>query len=176
MKNLLIFALTFFLALTGFSQKRVLLPADLNNYAVKKPMPLQETEELIKGTNPYVKNSNSFFDEVTVGNTRYDNQNNASMQNRLYLYNDGTLAATWIFGTGEPDYTNRGTGYNYFDGSNWGDIPSVRIEDVRTGWPSYAPLGTNGEIVVTHTAASGLYISKRDQKGTGTWNYSPFPV
>lgn len=175
MKNLLIFTLTFFLALNGFSQKRVLLPDNLKNYAVKKSMPLQETKELIKGTNPYVKNSNSFFDEVTVGNTRYDNQNNGSMQNRLYLYNDGTLAATWIFGTGEPDYTNRGTGYNYFDGANWGDIPSLRIEDVRTGWPSYAPLGANGEIVVTHTAASGLYISKRDQKGMGAWNYTPFP-
>jgi hypothetical protein len=28
-----------------------------------------------------------------------------------------------------------------------GGIPSARIENDRTGWPSYAPYGASGEIV-----------------------------
>jgi hypothetical protein len=174
MKNLFIFAIVLLVTLTGFSQKRALLPNHLKNYAVIKSMPAQEIQAFNKEVNPLVKNSDYFFDEVTIGNTRYDNQNNGSMQNRMYLFNDGTIGTTWIYGIGEPNYDNRGTGYNYFDGTSWGEIPSARVEDVRTGWPSYAPLGANGEIVISHTGASGLYISKRDQKGTGSWSYSPF--
>ena len=98
------------------------------------------------------------------------------MQNRLYLYNDGTLAATWIFGTGEPGYTDRGTGYNYFDGANYGvDIPSVRIEDVRTGWPSYAPLGANGEIVVTPYGCQRIIHFKTRSKRYGCLELYPIP-
>jgi len=53
-----------------------------------------------------------------------------------------------------------------------GDDPTVRIEDVRTGWPSYAPLGENGEIVVSHDYPTNLVLSTREQKGTGDWNQS----
>ncbi len=172
MKNLFVITVILLLSFTGYSQQRALLPGYLKNLAVKQSLPSQGSEEFIKETNPFVKNASMLYDEITVGNSRYDNQSNASIQNRMYLYPDGTIGATWIFGTGEPNYDNRGSGYNYFDGSSWGEIPTARIEDVRTGWPSYAPLGENGEIIIAHTGASGLYISKREQKGTGSWNYS----
>ena len=95
------------------------------------------------------------------------------LSNRIYTYPDGSIGVVWTRGIdGAPNFPDRGTGYNFFDGSTgtWDDMPTERVEDERTGWPSYAPLGENGEIIVAHLAA-GLKISTREQKGTGNWNY-----
>jgi hypothetical protein len=108
-----------------------------------------------------------------IGETRYDLQSNASMPGRIYKYDDGTIAGTWILGTVDPAFPGRGTGYNYYDGANWDSFPIDRIETERTGWPSYTPWGSNGEIVVAHYASSstgGLIINRRQNKGTGDWN------
>ncbi len=96
------------------------------------------------------------------------------MSKRIWVFDDGTAAAVWTRGseTGVPNFPERGTGYNYFDGTNWGADPSARIEDVRTGWPSIAPYGADGEIVVAHTLNNtGLMFSWREHKGTGTWQH-----
>jgi hypothetical protein len=96
------------------------------------------------------------------------------MAQRIWVHEDGTIGATWTRGSeaGVPNYPERGTGYNYFDGTNWGPDPSARLEDVRTGWPSYAPYGANGEIVCSHESpGSGLVFSYRENKGTGEWQH-----
>ncbi len=121
--------------------------------------------------NPYV--SNKGVDEV-VGTTWYDLQSNSSMSKRIWVFDDGTMAAVWTRGaeTGVPNFPERGTGYNYFDGTSWGPDPTSRIEDVRTGWPSIAPYGADGEIVVAHTLNNtGLMFSWREHKGTGDWQH-----
>jgi hypothetical protein len=80
------------------------------------------------------------------------------------------MGATWTYGISDPTFADRGTGYNYFDGSAWGPIPEARIESIRAGWPSYAPYGVNGELVVSHDFANGdLIIETREQKGSGDW-------
>ncbi|HRY97989.1 MAG TPA: T9SS type A sorting domain-containing protein [Bacteroidales bacterium] len=114
------------------------------------------------------------IEETKIGETRWDDQSNASLQNRLYLFPDGTLGATWVMGFTDGSWTDRGTGYNYFDGSSWAADPTARIESQRSGWPSYAPWGANGEIIVSHTSGNGLNIMTRAQKGSGTWNQSLF--
>jgi hypothetical protein len=38
---------------------------------------------------------------------------------------------------------DRGTGYNFYDGTAWGEIAYERIESTRIGWPS-----------IVHTAAA----------------------
>jgi hypothetical protein len=107
--------------------------------------------------------------DPVLGMTKYDLQTNSSCQNRIYLHPDGTVGATYIMSHLES-YTDRGTGYNYFDGTNWGPQPTTRIEAVRTGWPSYAPYGTGGEIVVSHQFATfPMRILTRETKGTGAW-------
>ena len=111
--------------------------------------------------------------EEQVGQTWYDLQSNASMQNRIYKYDDGTIGAVWTMGFDFPSFMDRGTGYNYYDGANWGPFPDDGIEPDRTGWPSYAPWGPNGEIVVAHysgASTDGLVISSRPNKGTGVWS------
>ncbi|MCK9612117.1 MAG: T9SS type A sorting domain-containing protein [Bacteroidales bacterium] len=112
------------------------------------------------------------INEVIIGITKYDLQSNSSVQNRIYLHDDGTIGATYNYGMTEESFADRGTGYNYYDLTNWGAQPTERVETVRSGWPSYAPLGTNGEIVVSHNGSTGLTISKRTPKGTGAWTES----
>ncbi|MCK9218570.1 MAG: T9SS type A sorting domain-containing protein [Bacteroidales bacterium] len=116
-----------------------------------------------QSVNP-VSNSKSTIEDV-IGNSVYDMQTNASIDPRLTIHSDGTMGGTWTRGISGSD---RGTGYNYYDGSAWGPAPSSRIENEKTGWPSYAPLGATGEIVVAHLN-DGLKISTRSVKGQGTW-------
>ena len=111
--------------------------------------------------------------EDDIGSTRYDSQTNESIQNRIVFFPDGTIGATWTKGEGETSFTNRGTGYNYFNGSTWGPQPTARIETVRTGWPSYDAWGPNGEIVISHQSATTPLIKcTRSTKGTGAWSQS----
>jgi len=111
--------------------------------------------------------------ETVIGSTVYDLQSNSNVQNRIYAYPDGTIGATWTMGFANDAFADRGTGYNYFDGTAWGDEPTVRIETaVRTGWPSYAPLG-DGEMVISH--GGGLNFSSRPTRGTGAWTTTTIP-
>jgi hypothetical protein len=114
-----------------------------------------------------LKNGEAAF-EALIGRTEYDLQTNCAVANRIYAYPDGTKAAVWTMGFQTSPSFDRGTGYNYFDGVSWGDMPQSRIEPVRTGWPSYCPLG-NGELVVAHNSSNGLQLSQRPVRGTGTW-------
>jgi len=114
--------------------------------------------------------------DIVIGETWYDNQTNAGMGNRVIAFDDGTIATTWILGMTPTAYADRGTGYNYNDGSGWGPIPAERIEATRTGWPSIAPYGANGEIVCAHSGGNdGLIFSWRENKGEGDWNYFNLP-
>ncbi|MBN3034219.1 MAG: T9SS type A sorting domain-containing protein [Bacteroidales bacterium] len=108
-----------------------------------------------------------------IGTTVYDLQTNHTVQRRIHVYPDGTIAGVWTMGFTQPLFPERGTGYNYFDGNSWMPAPSERIEPARTGWPSYAPLGSGGELVVAHITEGGLYLglmlNRRSQRGAGTW-------
>jgi len=117
--------------------------------------------------NEYVSNRDA---DIVIGDTEYDLQSNASLDHRIYLFDDGTMAAVWSRGWETGLYPDRGTGYNYHDGTSWGPAPTARIEPERTGWPSIAPYGENGEIICAHTAADGLIFSWRETRGTGEWN------
>jgi hypothetical protein len=116
-----------------------------------------------------VANSKAALEDI-LGNTKYDMQTNGAIQNRMYVYPDGKMAATWIRGTDVG--SQRGTGYNFFNGTTWADPPTARIETRRAGWPSYSPWGANGEMVVTHDDILGLIVCKRPNKSTGTWTQS----
>jgi len=88
------------------------------------------------------------------------------------------IGATYTFGMNHPGFADdRGTGYNYFDGSSWGSWATARIESDRTGWPAYAPWGENGEIICAHISggiSDGLLLSTRPEKGTGVWTETLF--
>jgi len=146
----------------------------LKSTAVPKPVLNQ------KGTvgvgqlpvNPIVYNKATLEDPLMMV-TRYDLQSNASSENRIHLFPDGTIGACAML-SHDNSFSDRGTGLNYFDGS-WGTPPSSRIESSKAGWPSYAPLGPNGEIVVTHHNLDGLIIMTRENKGEGSWTEAILP-
>ncbi|MBE0641750.1 MAG: T9SS type A sorting domain-containing protein [Bacteroidales bacterium] len=115
--------------------------------------------------------------ESQIGDTRYDQQTNNSLSHRIYHYQDGTTGAVWTRGIADVGgFTDRGTGYNYDDGTGWGAMPTARVESIKTGWTGYAPLGESGEIIVAHSATNvGLVISRRSTKGMGTWTQTFLP-
>lgn len=137
----------------------------------ERPLPMVEYPAVYLEANPFVANAGRDTEEW-IGLTRYDLQSNYSMGQRIYLFPDNTLSATFTYGMFDPGFSDRGTGYNYHNGSSWGPFPTQRIESMRTGWPSIAPYGANGEVVVSHMAAASewyLIVAKRENKGTGAW-------
>jgi len=172
MKRILPFILLISFAISGFAQVRQLKPTDYaSHYKLSKSNVAGEAMNFFAEANPYTANERS--QDIIIGETWYDLQSNSSMMNRMYSYPDGTMAGVWTRGMTPTAYSDRGTGYNYYDGSAWGPYPTERIETTRTGWPSYAPYGANGEIVCAHTfTAAGLVLSWRENKGTGDWNYA----
>lgn len=171
-KLLLLTILLAFFAFMAVSQP-VSLPVSTVNHGIRTEYikPAKDLETFNTGINPYVSDPARQVDEHQLGTTYYDLQSNYLLQNRIcFNPSAGDIGVVWTRGIQATAFSDRGTGYNYFNGSDWLPEPDARIEDERTGWPNYAFQG-NGEIVIAHLA-SGLKISKRPQKGTGTWTYS----
>lgn len=115
--------------------------------------------------------------ETTIGTSIYDLQTSGSSASHIYRFNDGSIDSVWMYGVSTPDFPDRGTAYNYFDGSAWGPEPSSRIENVKTGYPSYAAYGPDGEATLAHdfTNPGAMILCKRNQKGTGNWIQTSIP-
>lgn len=110
-----------------------------------------------------------------IGGTLYDLQSNSSVGDRIVVNADGTIATCWTFEPSDASgsYANRGTGYNYYNGSSWGPAPTARIENARVGWGNIANTRTQGEVVISHNGgASKLQVATRPTKGTGSWTNS----
>jgi len=174
MKKFLLFACVFTFSFAIMAQERVQSTSPLRNQSEKAPLSMMQGEFLFPENlsfSPFV--SSRSFNETIIGTTEYDLQTNGSVDHRIRLYPDGTIGATWTMGTGT--FADRGTGYNYFDGTSWGASPSSRIENsTKTGWPSYAPLNA-GEIVVSHGSTDQLTTLTRTTKGTGEWTEGTIP-
>jgi len=142
------------------------------NSKVKVPSPTIQIDDQVIGaqaTNLTVTSDAILVDEITM-QTVYDLQSNSACQNRIYRYDDGAIGVTTMMAH-LNDFSDRGTGYNYYNGTSWGTQPAARIETVKTGWPSYAPMGANGEIVISHqSGTTPLIVSRRDTRGTGAWS------
>ena len=103
-----------------------------------------------------------------VGNSFYDLQSNASIDDRIhYDASTGTVNAAWTF-SANPSFTDRGSGYNNYDGTQWGTLPSARVDNERTGWPSLVITDTS-EFIVAH-GSDYLVSSIRGTAGSGNWS------
>lgn len=174
MKKVLFLSLVLAMGMTSFAQKTIVKKTDamkqsvttrvLNLNEVETPAMNFQSEVMPKAA---TVNSSKGFEEWTTMTTNYDLQTNSALGNRVATWADGSAAvvATWDY-SGSTSFPDRGAGYNYYDGSSFGDEPTARVESVRSGWPSIAPLG-EGEIMASH--ASGTNIYKRATKGEGEW-------
>jgi hypothetical protein len=105
-----------------------------------------------------------------LGLTKYDLQTNGSAPNRIVRATDGTISAVWT-AAWDNNFTSRGAGYVYFDGSNWSTPPTTRIGSIRTGWPEISHNGNGGETVIHHSGSDPFNATRhyRTTKGTGSW-------
>lgn len=164
MKKTILLNLVLFLNLSVFAQE-VSVSRETTGY--REPI---KNKNLIKE----VKTNNKpklIKDAAVIGCTiNYDFQTNSSMQRRINIHNDGSMSATWIMSFDEST-SDRGTGYNYFDGNAWDTQPSSRIESERTGWPALLDLGHN--VVIAHGPADGsALMSQNSQYGASDWSES----
>ena len=100
------------------------------------------------------------YNYIRIGGTRYDLQTNASIGKRIILHSDGTVSAVFTTST-DNAFTNRGSGYNHFNGNDWansGSGVSPRLEQSRTGWPSIGIIEGNKEFVIGHIASTGGFV------------------
>jgi len=171
MKRLFLFAAACSIVLTGFAQ---LKPASFKrNNEVFVPRSTYQHDGSFVGQQqtPSIVSSKAVLDDPTMGWSYYDLQTNNSTQPRVYLHPDGSVAGTFIMSHETSSYNDRGTGYRYYNGTSWSPEPTLRVEGDRAGWPNYAPLGSTGEIVISHrNATNPLYVNTRPVKGTGEWN------
>lgn len=113
------------------------------------------------------------FTFIQVGETAYDLQTNSSVGTRIILHADGTVSTTWTTSADQNNdaFPSRGSGYNYFDGTNWSPVVSLRVETVRTGWPSIGTLANGSEYIMAHDAGNGGFaLNKNGTKGSTTWS------
>ncbi len=114
------------------------------------------------------------FNETTIGTTIFDLQWYGANQKRIHNNGDGTLSATWMF-SGQTSKTpaDRGSGYNYYNGTSWALLPgniNSRIETQKTGWPNMIVMPYGKEIIISHrNVDSSLVMTYRNTKGSGSW-------
>jgi hypothetical protein len=177
MKKALLLCLILGMALSGFTQKKPSITTDQKNITKQLTYqpPYADMGSYDYPINPAYSNPLNTKDEAQLGTSWYDLQSNSALSNRLWLHPDGTLSAVWTLSLDQTSaFSDRGTGYNYFDGTTWGPEPEERIDSDRTGWPSIAAFGENGEIAVAHISGGssgmdGQLFNHRPNKGTGDW-------
>ncbi|MDR2867979.1 MAG: hypothetical protein LBV46_00355, partial [Bacteroidales bacterium] len=104
-----------------------------------------------------------------IGESNWPKQTNGAWHNKLIAHPNGTLSAIWPVG---PTSEERGTGYNFFNGTSWTGTSSDRIESQRAGWGCVCALNGGGEMVISHNGTTGLTINKRAVAGQGAWQES----
>ncbi len=161
------------------SLKMSKVPAHLQTLSAKKSAVVTDTYQqlpfaAVAKTKPAVVSTKrvNAVSESVIGTTNYDLQSNGSVGDRIVVNADGSIAAVWTYAT-DGTYADRGTGYNYFDGSAWyPTIPTARIEPVRTGWGNIVNTRSGRDVVISHDGTGTvkkLNETTRPVKGTGTW-------
>ena len=172
MKKLLLFTVSLMVGISLMAQFRPVHPSgSLQNLRMLKSAAIDNQVVATQPGNQTV-NSKSALDDV-VGASRYDMQSNGAIQNgRVTLWPDGNVSAAWTMGLADPSYADRGTGYNYRNGTTWGAAPTARIETMKCGWPS-VNIGIGGsELLISHNSTVNLVMNTRPVKGTGSWTQS----
>ena len=178
MKKVFLLSLGLFLGLGAFAQNRVM------NNDIKKDVAKAKTEAAGKemateastfapqtSHNSAVINRYEGLEDGETMETHYDLQSNQYVANRMYQLPNGNVAVTATMSHEENQTaSDRGTGYNFFDGIEWNDMPEERVEPFKTGWPSIAQWGDNGEILLAH-GNGHMQCFVRETAGEGDWTY-----
>lgn len=180
MKRFLLSASALLLGISGFAQSTgAQLSPELRNKTIEVPRYPQNntSSELAEDYEAQKQQSIRTPLEVEIGESNYDLQTNSAIHRRIINHGNGTISATWTFSSQTTPFSDRGTGYNYFNGNTWGTAPSARIESEMTGWPSLLATSNGRELVIAHSnTSSALRQSHRNTVGTGAWTQANLPT
>jgi hypothetical protein len=176
MKKLILLSLSLALGFSAFAQQRVAKnelrqsTTSAKKVAVgnEKGNPAMANFAPQTAKSVVVNRYNDLEDGETMITT-YDLQSNHYCSNRMYQLPDGSVGVVATM-SHQPNQSasDRGTGYNFYNGSEWQDMPEERVESMRTGWPTIAPYGDKGEILISHTP---MRCWTREIAGEGEWVY-----
>ena len=179
MKKVLLLSLSLIMGFSAFAQRQVMKnDVRMGTASAKKELAGKEitvaTESTYTPQTPKSVVINRYDDmedgDATIIST-YDLQSNGYVANRIIQFPDGTVATTATMSHEENQTaSDRGTGYNFYDGSDWLEAPETRVESFKTGWPSIAPWGESGEILLCHGNAH-MQCFVREVAGEGDWTY-----
>ena len=189
MKKVLLLSVGLVMGFSAFAQNRVVKAEKAAKAtAVKKAVgnDISNTTSVLdyssQARQSVVTNRALNFEESETMWTYYDLQSNFQVSNRMYQHNNGSVAITATMSHQDNQtVSDRGTGYNFAPNGEmaFGGMPEVREEanatgeDFRTGWPTIAPYGPTGEILVVHAGDAdhdGLYYWTREVAGEGQWD------
>lgn len=136
--------------------------------------PSQSIKAPENGETRILQTKSAVIAETIIGLTEYDLQSNGAVQNRL-AKTGNQLSAAWTMSLNPTPFTDRGTGYNFYDNGSWDEEPYDRLEDVRVGWPSMIHTAGGREIAITHAAFAPLNMVYRDIN-SGSWTETTIPT
>ncbi len=174
MRKVLLLSLSLALGFSAFAQQRV-AKNDLRSSQAKAEKVAVGNEQINPAMSNFapqtaksvVVNRYQDIEDGETMMTMYDLQSNHFCSNRMYELDNGSAAVVATF-SHEANQTasDRGTGYNYYNGSEWQDMPEARVESMRTGWPTIAPYGDKGEVLISHAP---MRCWTREVAGEGEW-------
>jgi len=177
MKKVLLLSLSLALGFSAFAQQRV-AKADLRQAQAKaqKEFAGKEVGNTAAQFAPQTQQSvvvNRYdgLESAWTMYTFYDLQSNQYVANRMFQLPDGSVATTATMShENNQTASDRGTGYNFYNGEDWQDQPENRVEPFKTGWPSIAQWKENGEILLAH-GNGHMQCFVREKAGEGEWEY-----
>ena len=178
MKKVLLLSLSLVLGFSAFAQRQVIQKNDAREATAKaktvaagKEMATEASNYVPQAAKSVVVNRWDDMEDSETMMTYYDLQSNQYVANRMVQWADGSVAVVATMShENNQTASDRGTGYNFYDGSEWQDMPETRIESFKTGWPSIAQWGENGEIVLAH-GNGHMQCFTRETAGQGEWQY-----
>lgn len=173
MKKFLLSASSVLLVTAGIAQSTAKLTPEQNRTMVTVPVHISESQHPDAKLLPPIGQMEAQqrnLTETQIGQSYYDLQTNSAIQRRILLHTNNTISATWTFST-DAAWSNRGTGYNYFNGNSWSSIPTAELETERTGWPNPLRTGSGKEIIISHSTANSIFHRlQRNTVGSGAWS------
>ncbi len=180
-------------ALTGFAQSiqssgqtlledvpqltpamRVAAPMPTKAIADFSERPQQPLEGQSDTDIEHIQNRDLVIQRQVIGYTQYDLQSNAAIDDRM-AGGAEAVSAAWTMSLELTPFSDRGTGYNFHDGTAWGEIAYERVESVRIGWPSIVHTASGREVIVSHPGIdTPLHMAWRDA-GAGAWSEASIP-
>lgn len=183
MKKAFLLSLGLIMGLSAFAQRQVIKNdvkegvAKAKTVAVGNEMTTEASSYAPQAAQSVVINRWDDMDDAITMWTSYDLQSNQYVANRMYQMPNGSVAVVATMSHEENLIaSDRGTGYNFFNGS-WNEMPENCIESFKTGWPSIAQFGANGEILLAHGGntnagvPNGMQCFIRETAGEGEWTH-----